>query len=131
MTREGEEFFLLPKGRARRERVDKSTLAHGEVLRVRDPAYLRSANGRPCSVPGCNQPAACAAHIRTGMRGGTALKPSDDEVEWLCHVHHDDQENHPGPEWWFENVYVPTRKAAYQAWKAALRGGTAKTLPRA
>lgn len=122
MSRDGEEAFLLPKGRSAKTRVDKSALVFGELLRVRDPAYLRSANGRPCSVPGCHQPAACAAHIRTGLRGGTGLKPSDDEVEWLCHQHHMDQEAHPGPEWWFEHVYVPMRKAAYQAWKVARTG---------
>ncbi|MFP5513279.1 MAG: hypothetical protein ACLGJC_09385 [Alphaproteobacteria bacterium] len=108
--------FLIPKGGRKVGRIDKSVLVFGEPERIRDMAYRKSAKDRICSVPGCGRPAACLAHIRTGMRGGTSLKPSDDEGDFLCDPHHQDQEKNPGPEWWFENVYVPQRKLAYRRW---------------
>lgn len=108
----GDEFMLVPKfGRGR---VLVAVRAE-ESPRVRDRKYLDTAPGRPCAA--CGQDAACAAHIRVGQRGGVALKPSDDEIDWLCMDCHEEQEANPGPAWWVENCYVPGRKRAYRAWK--------------
>lgn len=108
--------------------------------RLRDRAYLDTARNRNCAVPGCWSGTTIGAHIRTGNAGGTGLKPSDDEIEFLCHLHHAQQEAAPGARWWMDVIgsgprdlepeewmevyYRPSRRSAYQAW---LKAGKPKT----
>ena len=110
--------------------VNKSLLSFGEPERVRDRRWLDQAPEHLCAS--CGKEAQVAAHIRTGNRGGTGLKPGDDCSDWACSKCHFDQENTPGAVWWYENVrkepttlgpqewmdkvYIPKRKQAYREW---------------
>lgn len=111
--------------------IDKSVLPFGEPERTRDRPYLNKAPEMRCAS--CGKGAHVAAHIRTGNRGGTGLKPSDKLIEWLCSPCHDWQERNPGALWWYENVrkvpttfgpddwlnkvYIPARIRAYEEWE--------------
>lgn len=58
--------------------------------RLRDPAWLKRVRDLPCVVTrtaGGNDP----AHLRYGLSGGIALKPSDDLVLPLRHDMHMEQ----------------------------------------
>ena len=113
-ARLGDEHMMLPKYGRGRSQADVRAEESG---RIRDRRYLDTAPGRICAVPGCGKTAACGCHIRFDLAGGTGLKPSDDEIDWLCAEHHDDQERNPGAEWWIRMVFLPLRRAAYRAWK--------------
>jgi hypothetical protein len=97
-------------------RIDKAALHFGEPPRIRDRKWLDTFEHKECWNCGRRDGTVVAAHIRWGLAGGTALKPSDDLVVPLCGVCHGDQESNPGPEWWVECLknYV---RSIYRAWK--------------
>lgn len=123
---------LRPKRKAKSYTpINKSLLAFGEGERTRSRPYLDQAPKMRCAS--CGRDAHVAAHIRTGLNGGTGLKPSDKLTDWLCTPCHNQQEANPGPLWWYENVrkvptvlgprdwmeleYIPARKRAYAEWE--------------
>ena len=115
--------------------IDKSQLAIGEPERVRNRPYLDQAPQMVCAA--CRKPAHVAAHIRTGLTGGTGLKPSDKLTDWLCTPCHRTQEENPGamlwyehvrkvhttrgPDDWLKNEYIPARIRAYDEWERLRR----------
>lgn len=114
--------LMFPKGQ-RYGRVDKSALPIGTPPRVKDKAYRDSAKGRECER--CGKPGhtgeVVAAHVRTGLEGGTSYRPSDDLVVFLCSPCHllakDAQERHPGADWWLNEIFKPWLRRRYQLWK--------------
>ena len=97
-----------------RPSIDKSVLPFGEPPRIRDRAYLDSLHAALCIA--CGATPCDPAHIRAGLEGGTGLKPGDDLTLPLCHTCHMDQEAHPGPEWWVENVLKAIARRSYRRW---------------
>lgn len=97
--------------------------------RIRDPAYRRSAKGRMCDVPGCeDMETVVLAHIRVAGNCGTGLKPSDDESLFLCQRHHDELDDRLGNGisralWIVRNIVIPLRKENYRLWKAEQKQG--------
>lgn len=80
---------------------------------VRDKKYLRGYHGARCIACGRQDDSVIGAHIRTGNEGGTGFKPSDDLTLPLCVSCHADQEAHPGPNWWIENVLKAIARRRY------------------
>lgn len=104
------------------------TLAFPKNPPLRDNAYRKSANGRKCDVPGCEETETVVlAHIRMPENSGMARKPPDDESLFLCHRHHDEMDGrrtNPAHDhlsaalWIVRNIVIPLRKENYRDWKA-------------
>lgn len=116
---------MIPKAQ-KRGRIDKSALAIGEPKRVRDKAWKKSANGRPCDACGVQDGTIVAAHIRK-HNAGTGLKPSDDETLFLCFACHNrdgdslDQATDRN-EWLVEHFVKAYARRRYQKWRTANGG---------
>ncbi len=112
-------------------RPDTRSKVRKDNGRVRDPAYRRSAQGRMCDVPGCEDTETVVlAHIRLAGNCGTGLKPPDDESLFLCRHHHDEMDRRVGGTslaadymggamWIVRNIVIPFRKENYRLWKSA------------
>lgn len=97
-------------------RIAPTTPVQQRQPRFRDPAYLKSANGRECDV--CRAVGTTVfAHMRAGNEGGMGLKPSDMLGSFLCFDCHTEQESQPGLEWWGENVLKPLMIERYGKWR--------------
>ncbi len=96
--------------------VDKSQLMFGIKQRIRDKKYRDRAKRGVCEKCGGTR-GVIAAHVRAGNEGGTGLKPSDDLTVLLCFFCHAEQEDNPGAEWWFENIFKKWLKDRYGNWK--------------
>ena len=84
-------------------RVDKSALAIGVPLRVRDPKHLKWISTLPCVItnfPGPNDP----AHISHQNGKGMALKVGDNNVLPLAHSEHLRQHSQPEHEFWGKDL---------------------------
>jgi hypothetical protein len=90
--------------------------------RIRDEKYKSYIRSLPCSVPGCPY-ASDAAHIRSGLEGGTGLKPSDDLINPICRIHHTEQGTWPAGEehWWMDKVIKARSRRRYQTWLTSSR----------
>ncbi|MCM8735939.1 hypothetical protein M5E06_17545 [Azospirillum sp. A1-3] len=111
----------FPKGGRKPGRIDKSALAFGEPERIRDRAYLDSAQNRACEC--CGQlwhGAVVAAHVNTEQGGGMALKNGDDAVLFLCGTCHQSCDTDPRgvAVWITENIVKPFLRRRYRAWLA-------------
>ena len=87
-------------------KIDKSTLAFGEVKRVRSKAHLKFVARQACLI--CGRAPSHAHHLRYAQPKGIGLKVSDEFTVPLCAIHH--QENHAtGNErqWWQERNLDP------------------------
>ena len=87
-------------------KIDKSTLAFGEVKRVRSKAHLKFVARQACLI--CGRAPSHAHHLRYAQPKGIGLKVSDEFTVPLCAIHH--QENHAtGNErqWWQERNVEP------------------------
>lgn len=116
-------------------RPDTRSKAPKDNGRIRDPAYRRSAKGRMCDVPGCeDMETVVLAHIRMPENCGTGLKPPDDESLFLCQRHHDEFDGRfhdasrvnihgsfTGAMWIVRQIVIPLRKENYRLWKAERR----------
>jgi hypothetical protein len=99
-----------------RPKIDKSTLALGELKRIRSKDHLRFVAQQPCVI--CGRTPAHAHHVRYAQPRGVALKVSDEFTVPLCAIHH--SENHTtGDErqWWRERKIDPLIMAQ-ELWKA-------------
>jgi len=108
--------LLLSKTRSRsRDRVDKTVLAIAEPVRIRDRAYLDSAQHRPCERCG-SRVGVVGCHINAEGHGGTALKVGDDQVLWLCALCHREMDTDPRgiPVWLLEELLRPALSRRYQ-----------------
>ena len=70
-------------------KVDKSQAAFPQAEFLRDEPYRRWIASLPCCI--CGRPDVQCAHVRYGLAGGMALKPSDDRTVPLCLSHHVEQ----------------------------------------
>ena len=84
---------------------------------VRDRKYLDSFGDEACWCCGAQDGTVVGAHIRAGELAGMGRKPSDDLVIPLCHRCHMHQEEHPGAEWWLENILKPITRRKYEMWR--------------
>jgi len=80
---------------------------------VENRAWLDAMRYKSCAACGIKDGTIVGAHIRTGLEGGTAKKPSDDLVVPLCHSCHADQEKNIGANWWFEKVFKRMVRLSY------------------
>lgn len=74
---------------------------------LRDRRHLDAFRDLGCVI--CNDPA-IGAHFRSGLGGGTSMKPGDDLTIPLCPRHHDEQTVSKLGElgWWLD--YLSTNK---------------------
>lgn len=71
---------------------------------------------RKCPCLGCDaDPARVAAHLRTGTRGGTGLKPADRYALPLCHYCHIRQHTEGELTFWFR-LHIDPAKIAKDLW---------------
>lgn len=90
---------------------------------LRDPAYLKAVRDMPCVI--CMATPCDPAHFRTGLGGGTGLKPPDDRVLPLCHYHHDIQHRLGERTFWLERMnwwlladaLIALAEKRYREWK--------------
>lgn len=88
---------------------------------LRDPAYRRSAKGRMCDVPDCeDMETVVLAHLNIAGNFGRGLKAGDDESLFLCIHHHQEMDQYPAQRdrWIVQNIVIPLRKLNYRGWKA-------------
>lgn len=57
--------------------------------RIKDKAYLQSANGRACLICGSRN-TTVAHHLRSSELAGTGCKAGDNQVLFLCANHHNE-----------------------------------------
>ncbi len=76
-------------------------------------AYLRTQPCEACGLPDHSD----AAHVNAGHEGGWGMKGPDSLAVSLDRRCHMAQEDNPGPQWWFENVFKQMRRDKYQEWK--------------
>ncbi len=89
-----------------RAKIDKSTLAFGEVKRIRSKEHLKFVALQPCLI--CGRAPSHAHHVRFAQPKGIGLKVSDEFTVPLCAIHH--QENHATgneKQWWQERNLDP------------------------
>jgi len=103
-------------------KVDKSSLAFGEVKRIRSKEHLKFVALQPCLI--CGRTPSHAHHVRFAQPKGIGLKVSDEFTVPLCAIHH--QENHAtGNErqWWQEQNLDPLA-VAHKLWEESQGKGT-------
>jgi DNA recombination protein Rad52 len=79
---------LKPSRIAPGGRIDKSQLAIGTELRLRDKDHLKFVAQRPCLI--CARMPTHAHHLTFAQRRGAAIKVSDEFTVPLCAMHHDE-----------------------------------------
>lgn len=112
--------LAFPKG-GKVGRIDKAALTFGEPERIRDRAYLDSAQNRACECCGkLWHGAVVAAHVNTEQAGGAALKAGDDLCLFLCAACHRSCDTDPRgiAVWITENIVKPFLRRRYRAWCA-------------
>lgn len=116
--------LAFPK-RTKHGHVDKAALAHPEVTRTRDPAYLAWLHTLPCSVPGCTRGPIHAHHITCSPEPkARGAKASDLWCLPVCHTHHQGpqsiHETGAEQEWWSSKGIDPIAlcEALWAEWHA-------------
>ena len=89
---------------------------------IRDKNWLAYQRKQKCIVPSCERTECEAAHIRYGLGGGMAIKPSDARTVSLCWNHHQEMDRWAGgvADWWMRNIAIKTAEMKYQLWKGGL-----------
>lgn len=108
--------LLLSKTRSwARGKVDKTVLTIAEPVRIRDRAYLDSAQHRPCERCG-SRLGVVGCHLNAEGHGGTALKVGDDQVLFMCARCHWEMDTDPRgvPVWLLEELIRPALARRYQ-----------------
>lgn len=112
--------LLLSKTRSRaRGRIDKTVLFIAEPVRIRDRAYLDSAQHRPCERCG-SRAGVVGCHLNSEGHGGQGLKAGDDQVLVLCTRRHREMDTDPRgiPVWLLEELIRPALARRYQDFRS-------------
>lgn len=88
---------------------------------IRDEGFIKSADGRACDVPECQNRNVVGHHIRKGSGHGIGQQPSDADLLFLCGHHHTGPagiHHYPGGEEWFvlRVIVVPLCRARHARW---------------
>lgn len=83
-----------------------------------DPKRLKRIREMPCIVCALPPPSE-ACHLRMGLAGGMALKPTDDLTVPMCHVHHEEQ--HRGEKVFWRNRFMADDVLLTKALRALAR----------
>lgn len=112
--------FLLSKTRSRaRGHVDKTVLTIAEPVRIRDRAYLDSAQHRPCERCG-SRVGVVGCHLNSEGHGGQGLKVGDEQTLFLCARCHREMDTDPRgiPVWLLEELIRPALACRYQDFRS-------------
>jgi len=101
------------------EPIDSSMLPFGKAARVRDDAYKRSAEQRPCDACGHGGDGSVVlAHISIDGNAGTGIKAPDDQAAFLCDECHREFDTQPDKwRWLVTNVLLPMLRKRHQDWR--------------